>query len=110
MVSKARLLLPEPDRPVRTTSLSRGMRKLTFWRLCSLAPSTTMNLPSASCGKAGGVDVVISTDSIIRDLTVSDAPCRLWRGGQTPDYTASGTAKKRRTAEYRTIEPKKSEV
>src|SRR5450759_2220451 len=46
MVSKARLLLPEPDKPVMTISRSRGIETVTFLRLCSRAPRTT----SCSCG------------------------------------------------------------
>src|ERR1041385_7176564 len=42
MVSKARLLLPEPDKPVTTTSLPRGMATSMPLRLCSRAPLTTM--------------------------------------------------------------------
>src|SRR6266700_7219805 len=42
MVSKARLLLPEPERPVITTSLSRGMVTSIFLRLCSQAPCITI--------------------------------------------------------------------
>src|SRR5689334_6872090 len=42
MVSKARLDLPEPDRPVMTTSWSRGISRSTFLRLCSRAPRTTI--------------------------------------------------------------------
>src|SRR6185437_9426256 len=38
MVSKARLDLPEPDRPVNTVSVSRGISTSTFLRLCSRAP------------------------------------------------------------------------
>src|SRR5271163_4214674 len=38
MVSKASEDLPEPDRPVNTTSLSRGISRSTFLRLCSRAP------------------------------------------------------------------------
>src|SRR6266702_6787632 len=38
MVSKASEDLPEPDRPVNTTSLSRGISTSTFLRLCSRAP------------------------------------------------------------------------
>src|SRR5258708_31338218 len=38
MVSKAREDFPEPDRPVNTTSLSRGISRSTFLRLCSRAP------------------------------------------------------------------------
>ena len=38
IVSKARLDLPEPDRPVSTTRLSLGISTSIFLRLCSLAP------------------------------------------------------------------------
>src|SRR3954453_5214600 len=38
MVSKASEDLPEPDSPVNTTSLSRGILTSTFLRLCSRAP------------------------------------------------------------------------
>src|SRR5271163_2557228 len=41
MVSKAREDLPEPDRPVKTISLSRGRSSETSRRLCSRAPRTT---------------------------------------------------------------------
>src|SRR5256714_13632730 len=40
MVSKASDDLPDPDRPVKTISLSRGSSMLTFLRLCSRAPRT----------------------------------------------------------------------
>jgi hypothetical protein len=42
MVSKARLLLPEPDRPVMTTSFSRGMVTSMFLRVCTRAPRILM--------------------------------------------------------------------
>src|SRR5471032_765017 len=38
MVSKAKEDLPEPDRPVNTTSWSRGIATSMFLRLCSRAP------------------------------------------------------------------------
>src|SRR5436305_3365602 len=38
MVSKASDDLPEPLRPVMTTSLSRGISSVRFLRLCSRAP------------------------------------------------------------------------
>src|ERR1700760_1073042 len=38
MVSKASEDFPEPDRPVNTTSLSRGISTSMFLRLCSRAP------------------------------------------------------------------------
>ena len=39
---EGQLDLPLPERPVMTTSLSRGMVTLTFFRLCSRAPLITM--------------------------------------------------------------------
>src|SRR6476646_8403618 len=40
MVSKASDDLPEPDRPVMTVSVSRGISTSMFFRLCSRAPRT----------------------------------------------------------------------
>lgn len=40
MVSNAREDLPDPDRPVKTTSASRGRSSETSFRLCSRAPRT----------------------------------------------------------------------
>src|SRR5580704_13932568 len=48
MVSKAREDLPEPERPVKTISRSRGRSSETSRRLCSRAPRTTRR--SAICG------------------------------------------------------------
>src|SRR2546423_2559525 len=42
MVSKARLDLPEPERPVTTMSLSRGISTEMFLRLCTRAPCTAI--------------------------------------------------------------------
>src|SRR5215207_9702324 len=42
MVSNASDDLPEPDRPVMTTSASRGIATVTSLRLCSRAPETTI--------------------------------------------------------------------
>src|SRR5438045_762094 len=42
MVSKASEDFPEPERPVITTSRSRGISTSTFLRLCSRAPRTAM--------------------------------------------------------------------
>src|ERR1039457_7344755 len=43
MVSNASDDLPLPLRPVMTTSLSRGMFSVRFFRLCSRAPPILMN-------------------------------------------------------------------
>ena len=42
MVSNAREDLPEPDTPVITMSLSRGMVRSIFFKLCSRAPFITI--------------------------------------------------------------------
>src|SRR5450631_461719 len=46
MVSKASEDLPEPERPVKTTSLSRGIVRSTFFKLCSRAPRIFITRPS----------------------------------------------------------------
>src|SRR6476620_5055292 len=48
MVSKARLDLPEPDSPVITISLSRGISTLMFLRLWTRAPCTAMLVRAAA--------------------------------------------------------------
>src|SRR4051812_8798138 len=50
IVSNARLDLPEPDRPVKTISASRGRSRLTSRRLCSRAPRTIRR--SATCSQS----------------------------------------------------------
>src|SRR4026207_2339924 len=47
MVSNARLDLPDPDKPVITTSLSRGISREMFLRLCTRAPCTAMVVRAA---------------------------------------------------------------
>src|SRR6202521_2743972 len=44
MVSKASDDFPEPDSPVKTTSLSRGMVRSMSFRLCSRAPLITISV------------------------------------------------------------------
>ena len=44
MVSNARLDFPEPDSPVITTNLLRGMVSEIFFRLCSRAPLIEITL------------------------------------------------------------------
>src|SRR5262249_472371 len=48
MVSNARLDLPEPESPVTTTSLSRGISTEMFLRLCTRAPCTAMVVRAAA--------------------------------------------------------------
>src|SRR5205809_5698734 len=48
MVSKAKLDLPEPESPVTTMSLSRGISTEMFLRLCTRAPCTAMVVRAAA--------------------------------------------------------------
>ena len=47
--------LPEPDTPVTTTNLLRGIATLMFFRLCTLAPLIKISLPvaGADANKSG---------------------------------------------------------
>src|SRR5262245_4834852 len=53
MVWKARLDLPEPDGPVRTTSLPRGRSRSTPWRLWVRAPRRLMMAGGTGAAAAG---------------------------------------------------------
>src|SRR5437763_16664810 len=55
MVSKARLDLPEPERPVTTMSLSRGISTVTFLRLWTRAPWTVTVERGAFVGAGFGI-------------------------------------------------------
>src|ERR1035437_5848251 len=93
MVSKARLDLPEPDRPVMTVRLSRGISTSTFFRLCSRAPRTWME-PAIEggflCGiRAGEGWIVFLNCSPYMDPSVANGkpgPAFLarhsWHGGR----------------------------
>src|SRR5687767_7454609 len=48
MVSNARLDLPEPESPVTTTRLSRGISSEMFFRLCTRAPWTAIVVRAAA--------------------------------------------------------------
>ena len=61
MVSNARLDLPEPESPVTTMSLSRGISTEMFLRLCTRAPCTAMVVCADALGSfrlAGGLDAI----------------------------------------------------
>src|SRR5687768_14476533 len=79
MVSNASELFPDPDSPVRTTSLSRGMSMSMFLRLCSRAPRTLIRscramkqrsslgaLGMGICGDSSEQTIVICQCSIRR--------------------------------------------
>src|SRR5262249_44008136 len=57
--SKARLDLPEPESPVTTMSLSRGISTDMFFRLCTRAPCTAIVVRAAGLAVAGAVLVAI---------------------------------------------------
>src|ERR1044071_7242974 len=61
MVSKASEDLPEPERPVNTASLSRGISTSMFLRLCSRAPRMVI---ARDAEPAGGWRFALSTSSI----------------------------------------------
>src|SRR6266849_11108626 len=52
MVSNAKLDLPEPESPVTTMSLSRGISSEMFLRLCTRAPCTAIVVRAAAFGVA----------------------------------------------------------
>src|SRR5882724_8759566 len=61
MVSKASDDLPEPDRPVKTTSLSRGISRSMFLRLCSRAPRMLIaRMPEPVCWRLALITSSIS--------------------------------------------------
>src|SRR5947199_3602570 len=59
MVSKASDDLPEPDRPVITTSLCRGMSTSMFLRLCTRAPRTLIHSWAILLGISGEPETTI---------------------------------------------------
>src|SRR6185312_16024287 len=75
MVSKASDDLPEPDRPVNTTSWSRGMVTSMFLRLCSRAPRMVMLRLSARAGRSERSGIWD-----LGNLAKIRAPPRLMRG------------------------------
>ena len=63
MVSNAKLDLPEPESPVITTNLSRGIRNETFCNVCSRAPLITI---SRSMYSQSFVVVLVATVFVVR--------------------------------------------
>src|SRR3982074_2493227 len=90
MVSKASDDFPEPDSPVKTTSLSRGMVRSMSFRLCSRAPLITISVcwPRGPGGclplwGRGGVGVFWSaTDASPHATGLWLAPHPRFRGGR----------------------------
>src|SRR5882672_9631633 len=71
MVSNAREDFPDPDKPVTTVSLSRGIVTSIFRKLCSLAPRTISEssaIARENCGSDRG-----ETSRYIRSMPHTDA-------------------------------------
>src|SRR6185437_13631841 len=71
MVSNAREDLPEPLKPVTTTSLSRGIWSVRFLRLCSRAPPILMNS--------------LLTDPVFRNQTIEKSNRDFARSKEEPE-------------------------
>src|SRR3989337_3400162 len=78
MVSKARDDLPDPDTPVITVMVFRGISRLMFFRLCSRAPRMTMYV----------LDMAVIVDSCSFALQSAPAATRRW--GTPPPEPAAG--------------------
>src|SRR6185437_6595267 len=90
MVSNASEDLPEPDRPVNTTSWSRGMATSTFLRLCSRAPRMAM-VRASRAGWRGrsGIRLERSKNGSVLPVRGAAFPRVLSRsrhGGNRPSY------------------------
>src|SRR5690348_2033096 len=72
MVSKAREDLPEPESPVMTTSLSRGISTSMFLRLCSRAPLTTiLFMGLGSCAECAKPEPHTVSDSVVDQPSIT---------------------------------------
>src|SRR5712692_1745023 len=69
MVSKASDDFPEPDSPVKTTSLSRGMVRSMSFRLCSRAPLMTISVCCPS---------LLAMTGFFSAMDASPHPAGLW--------------------------------
>src|SRR6185437_9451806 len=114
MVSKASEDLPEPERPVNTTSLSRGIATSTFLRLCSRAPRMVMARWSGLNGKSvmetlacrgarrGRAALRSRLDMLCRERSENDATLpglRPGRGLESGDLRGRGGGKRADSAE-----------
>src|SRR5918998_4274189 len=91
MVSNASDDLPDPDRPVITTSASRGSSRLMSLRLCSRAPETTIRSCLATAVIVGGSTV--SLDPPRRTRSMADLGHAAWpnpAGGGRNDSPDNG--------------------
>src|SRR5438034_1100552 len=83
MVSKARDDLPEPLKPVTTTSLSRGMLSDRFLRLCCRAPPILMNsLPMLANRASTLFDHLTTSAAAWKELVEPGSQARKVRASQ----------------------------
>src|SRR5580704_14267948 len=87
MVSKASEDLPEPERPVKTTSRSRGMSRSMFLRLCSRAPRIAITRRSR---RPGPLSSLLPCSSAPK-LSVIAKQSRSRRGGPCQVIERAGT-------------------
>ncbi|MFC5122246.1 hypothetical protein ACFPRL_01920 [Pseudoclavibacter helvolus] len=64
--------LPDPERPVNTTRLSRGISRSTFLRLCTRAPWTR------SCEEGGRTAIALSGSLFVWMLCAPEFCGRPW--------------------------------
>ena len=117
MVSKARVDLPEPDGPVTTTSLPRGMVTSTFLRLCSRAPRTTMLSraiePAPGVGLAGGGEPAAADGDMVSlrgeggAIMLSGAPVDACALPREPLPVHRGAGERKKDYDWRNFLPKR---
>src|SRR5215470_17384819 len=96
MVSKASEDFPEPDRPVNTTSLSRGISTSMFFRLCSRAPLMVIaREDDAFCWR-----LARSTSSISAFPSALPAPFLLGRAAAFAGLRRQGTLERRKNGRH----------
>src|SRR6476659_6789103 len=93
MVSKASEDLPEPESPVTTTSLSRGISSEMFLRLCTLAPCTATVVRAVGCFGFAALELIRRTLRVEeREFLHADIALlrELDRGGRLADQPTVG--------------------
>src|SRR5262245_17847040 len=89
MVSKANDDLPEPDRPVITTSLCRGMLTSIFLRLWTRAPRTAIQLWAMTELRLPDSGVQTFKRALLREYAslqgISPTPQKIYRSTRRPE-------------------------
>ena len=99
MVSKASEDLPEPERPVKTTSRSRGMSRSMFLRLCSRAPRIAITRRSR---RPGPLSSLLPCSSALKLSVICETaplpPQRGMPGDRMPSDRTSGSIERSENA------------